>query len=450
MRVAMMSSMKRFRLLAVVGALGVAATGEAATINAASCNSAAVQTAINSALRGDTVLIPNGACTWTTGVSISGKGIIIKGQSTAGVTITNNVTADNAIRVTEDNQFHTEIAQLSIVGNSSQPAILVEPFDTPNDTGGKAVLLHDLNFSDSFGIRMKTNRGVIYSLVANNHKGTQEVVQCKPESLSYSWSTPSTMGTADTTGVSNVYVEDSTFTLVLHEAIDWDDNCRIVIRHNTFDNSSITSHGADTSAIGSRHVEIYNNIFIFTDHNDCDGSQTANLAYFIFMRGATGVIADNTGLANMHSCAWGDKPAVDMTVMNLQRSAGPNPCWGESSSGGAKYPSPRQLGFGYVTGNGRDGTGRQFDSFTYVGDSEPFYIWNQTPAVTPVRSDFGAQSGACAGAPVGYDTTSNYLVQGRDYFLGTPKPGYTKYAYPHPLRAGAGRPQAPTNLRIIR
>ena len=448
MRAAIMSSVIRLRLLAVVGALGVAATAGAATINAANCSAAAVQTAINTALRGDTVLIPNGACTWTSGVTIAGKGIILKGQSTAGVIITNQVTTDTAIKVTEDNQFHTEIAQLSFVGNSSQAAIQVKPFDKPNNTGGKAVLLHDLNFSDSFGIRMETNRGVIYSLAANNHKGTQEIVQCKPEELWPSWNTPSTMGTADTTGASNVYVEDSTFTLALHEAIDWDDNCRIVIRHNTFDNSSITSHGADTSAIGARHVEIYNNTFIFTNHNDCDGSQTANLAYFIFMRGATGVITDNTGLTNMQSCAWGSKPAVDMTVMNLQRNSGPNPCWGQSSSGGARYPAPRQLGFGYVTGNGTDGSGRQFDSLTYVGDREPFYIWNQT--VTPVLSDFGAQPGACPGAPVGYDTTSSYLVQGRDYFLGTPKPAYTKYAYPHPLRTGAGRPQAPTNLRIIR
>jgi hypothetical protein len=106
------------------------------------------------------------------------------------------------------------------------------------------------------------------------------------------------------------------------------------------------------------------------------------------------------------------------------------------------------VGFGYVTGNGADGLGRKFDSVTYVGDLEPFYIWNQT--FTPIVSDFGSQQGSCSGAPVGFDTSSNYLVQGRDYFVGTPKPGYTKYTFPHPLRSRAGAPSPPTNLRIIR
>jgi hypothetical protein len=244
-----------------------------------------------------------------------------------------------------------------------------------------------------------------------------------------------------------VYIEDSTFTLALHEAIDWDDNCRLVIRYNTFNNSSITSHGADTSSIGARHVEIYNNTFVFTNFGDCDGSKTANLAYFIFMRGATGVIADNTGLTNMSSCAWGNKPALNLTVMNLQRSAGPNPCWGQNSSNGAKYPAPRQVGLGYVTGTGKDGKGRSSDSMTYVGDLEPMYIWNQS--FTPSISDYETgQPDTCSGAPTGYDRSSNYLVNGRDYYLGTVKPGYTKYAYPHPLRT-TGRPRAPTNVRII-
>jgi hypothetical protein len=439
------------RLLRIFIAVWIAsvATADAAVKFAASCASTDVQAAINSAASGDTVVIPDGGCTWTSGVSISGKGIVLQGQSTAGVVITNNVTAGQAFFIKEDATKHTQIDHLTIVGNSSAVAIVVDAHDTPDDLNGKAVLLHDLVFSDSTAIRMNTNKGVIHSITANNHKGIQEIVQCKPEQVYNSWRAPSTMGAADTTGESNVYIEDSTFTLSLHQAIDWDDNCRIVIRHNTFDNSSITSHGADTSNFGSRHFEIYDNNFIFTNYGDCNGLQTANLAYFIFIRGATGVITDNTGLANMVSCAWGSKPALNLTVMDLQRNTGPNPCWGLGTTGGAHYPAPRQVGHGYVTGTGHDGTGRTNDLWTYVGDVEPLYIWN--PAVTPAISDYNpGAADSCAGAPTNYDVSTNYLVAGRDYFSdGTAKPGYTKFTYPHPLRSGTTAPNPPTNLRIV-
>jgi hypothetical protein len=63
-------------------------------------------------------------------------------------------------------------------------------------------------------------------------------------------------------------------------------------------------------------------------------------------------------------------------------------------------------------------------------------------------SDYGSgQPGSCSGST--YDTSANYIEIGRDYFL-TPKLGYTKYTYPHPLRAGTTGPGAPTNLRVIR
>src|SRR5262249_9702652 len=194
--------------------------------------------------------------------------------------------------------------------------------------------------------------------------------------------------------------------------------------------------------MGVRHFELYENTFIFTNFADCSGLQTVNVPYFLFLRGGTGVIADNPGLVNMTSCAWGSKPALTFTVMNLQRNAGPNACWGAGTSGAAKSPAPRQIGRGYVTGTGTDGNGRTSDAFTYVGDREPLYIWNQSSP--PVMSDYDSTE---CGATV--ESTDNYVQSGRDYIFGTPKPGYAKYPYPHPLRGGSGL-AAPTNLRVIR
>src|SRR6185437_6671994 len=120
-----------------------------------------------------------------------------------------------------------------------------------------ALLVHDLTLNDTRGILSEAIRGVYWSntVTGVNTLGQNlEFLQCKAIGFTNSWTTPSTMGTNDTSGESNIYVED---------------NCRMVIRHNTFDNSALGSHGADTSAIGNRHFELYENTFIFSNFNDC-------------------------------------------------------------------------------------------------------------------------------------------------------------------------------------
>ena len=138
-----------------LGSVGVA---NAATRTAATCNSADVQTAINAAARGDTVVIPNGSCTWTSGVTISGKGIIVQGQTAGGVTITNN--APYGIVVIEDTIFHTQIWQLTVTGSVSSMFIRIQAHTSPTDDG-KAILVHHLTVRDTGGIRAEANRGVI-------------------------------------------------------------------------------------------------------------------------------------------------------------------------------------------------------------------------------------------------------------------------------------------------
>ena len=93
------------------------------------------------------------------------------------------------------------------------------------------------------------------------------------------------------------------------------------------------------------------------------------------------------------------------------------------------------------------------DSITYVGDSEPAYIWNNSrvPLGNINIADYGlGQTNSCTGST--YDTAANYIVLNRDYFNGsTAKPGYTPYTYPHPLTLGqtsGNPPAAPTNLKV--
>ena len=107
--------MLSLRIAIVVWLSSVVAAG-AATRTASTCNAADVQAAINSSATGDTVVIPTGTCTWTSSVTISGKGIVLQGANPGAVTIINN--AQFGLVVTEDATFHTEISQLTVTGSS--------------------------------------------------------------------------------------------------------------------------------------------------------------------------------------------------------------------------------------------------------------------------------------------------------------------------------------------
>jgi hypothetical protein len=304
-------------------------------------------------------------------------------------------------------------------------------------SGGAPILFHDCFFistTDIDCIYSDTNRGVIWncSFIALPFSEAQLAIHMK-SCPSSSWTTASTMGTADTTGTNNMYIENCDFHGWLN-ATDMDDCSRSVIRYCLFNNAAFGTHGADTSNFGVRHYEIYNNVFIY---NGFSNGQTLNLNWWCYLRGGTGVITGNT-MPHISSQDYGSKTDINMTTMNLQRNAGPNPCWGAGSgSSGNSYPAPRQVGYGRVTGSAGN------DSITYKGDSEPLYIWNNTGGYLAGTTDFGGT--ACTNP----DTTADYVVLGRDYINnGTAKPGYTEYAYPHPLRSGGSLPAQPGPLNV--
>ena len=72
-------------------------------------------------------------------------------------------------------------------------------------------------------------------------------------------------------------------------------------------------------------------------------------------------------------------------------------------------------------------------------------------ATLPIPSTSGTRRAPEAYAVANY--TSSMIQENRDYFVNKgPKPGYSPYLYPHPLRSGGAStpatPAAPTNLRI--
>jgi hypothetical protein len=548
------------RILAAMATIVFAIAGcaaQAQTVPAASCSSANVQTAINSAVEGGTVTIPQGTCTWTSGVNVSGKGITIKGAGssrivavsqshlalatgtltltlasdnaagtlpslTAGETLTvselgaeanfmtgtvtslsgstlvmnitskggacgsnsngqglsncrrwqiatpatttiiNNSTSNPLFTITEDTSVHTAISGIYFAPGTNQSHII---YVQPNAGAGVAVLVHDNRFtanpnnpggSDSNRdiINLTTNSGVIWN---NTFDCTQFNVAAvggvttKEESDNGSWESVAKWGALDTTGQTAIYVETNDFHAFGFATAN-DDNGRMVVRHNFYDNSGMMgTHGADTSPFGQRYFELYGNVGIFQANTD---GTTFNMNNWGYIRGGTGIIYNNT-MPPLQSEDYGSKDDFDLTVQNLQRNEGPDPCWGAGTTNGADYHAPRQVGFGYVTGAGKDGLGRTRDANAYVGDLEPVYIWGNSRApLNTGTPDYGlGNSDSCTGST---DTDAHYVVSGRDWYPNTAKPSYTPYTYPHPLTAGSGGssgggggtsgPGTPTNL----
>lgn len=507
---------------------------QAQTINAASCNSSDVQSAVNSAPEGGSISIPAGTCTWTSGVTISGKGVSIQGAGSGRIvayssdtlsvgtgsktiniagyspgfsssvfnsgetvnvyatgfessyamtgtvssisngvltlnvtgttgggsthrwfiatvpsTVLINNTSTAMFTVTEDSSVNTRLSGFKIQAGSGSGNGVTFNYN-PN---GQAIVLQNCWIQQGTGdsTHFSTDRGVISNCSFDSPTFSMAPIAVHikldtPQAGQVTWTQPSYWGSSDTTGQSNIYIESSDFEAYLN-ATDDDDNGRLVFRYNLMNNAGFGTHGADTSSYGQRYFEYYNNTGVFNAYSD---GSTFNLNWWMFVRGGTYVVHDNN-LQAISSQDYGTKASINMTVMNLQRSGGPNPCWGAGTSGGAKYHAPRQVGYGRVSASGTapNSGGETNDSVTYVGDSEPAYIWNNSTVPLPnvVLSNYG---GSDCGSP---DSTSNYVILNRDYYNGsTAKPGYTPYTYPHPLvAAGSSKsgPQPPSNVKAV-
>lgn len=371
-------------------------------ILAASGSLADVQDAVDLAVDGDTVLIPDDTETWTGGISTT-KQIIIRAQNytptpagtegagatTRNVTITHNSSAD-LFTFTSGNSFHCGIGGIRINQGSGTGSIL-----RLTGSGTKPPLIFDmwiqteLRFGGGNAIVDCTGLqgGVMWNTImdgsANNSTLVGEgsfVIKDVPRA----WTTASTMGTNDTGGLINFYVEDSTF-IQLGNCPDIDNGGRFVARHFIYNGTWGETHGF-TSTNPGRHFEYYDGQFKVTMT-----SRNMSSRYFYF-RGGTGLFAD---------CSFGAPPDPG------EYPPSPRVCNIGDTTSPTSYPQNQQPGYGH---NGS----------AHVSD--PIYLWNHT----------GAQA---------YDWSLNgswgdNVQLDRDIFVNSgAKPNYAKFTYPHPLRS---------------
>lgn len=406
--------MKKFLILCLVLA--------AWTARAVPGDQNSIQRAIDSASPGSTVTIDNGNWTWAGSQTITcEKAIKILGQSRSGCKITVNSGRVDNVLIIEPPSGVTEFGNCTVHWNKADnvwPYMFHIKPQNPRTKG--RVLMHDMYFTSNYAypVLWDTNGGVIYNCeVEGTGSGGLTGFSFVVSSLPSDWTRVSTVGTKDTDGLSNTYVEDCKFAHADQAINNCDDNSRVVFRHCIFDNLNVGSHGQETSPWGCRQWEFYDNEFL------CDADNKYNVNCFLGMRGGTGIITNN----HFDDIPW-DRAEINLNVYSIRRKTS-IPCQ-------TQYPAARQVGQGWIGEGGYSYPSVPQDGTGYFTD--PICIWNNTGTVRITAPDYYADE--CGNN----QHSADYVKQGRDYLITAPPGGYTKYPYPHPLRSGGGPGPSPT------
>ncbi|MGR9108896.1 MAG: hypothetical protein ACU843_18420, partial [Gammaproteobacteria bacterium] len=387
--------------------VGLAHNSWGATINALSCFQSSVSSAISLAAVGDTVQVPAGSCTWSS-LSIQ-KAITLQGAG-IGRTI---ITLSTNNEVVKQSTGVTRISGFSFVknggGNSSKGWYVSGPWKNAEPAIFQG---NDFSISNSGLFRIDVVGGVI---IANNSFSggwDDSFLQIQDDNdLEMSWRTADTLGSRDTNGKSNIYIENNTFYGGTNQGIDCSSSVRCVYRYNTLTNSSFNTHERGSLTASMRHFEVYNNTWIY---NGPVGQPPANdlsaQGWAIWIRGASGVIFNNT-MPDIKSQWWGDAKEYKFTIRTAEDAmpAGYN-------CANTIYPALEQLG-------------QSHDGVSYFRD--PIYLWNNTVGGNPLQTTQIFNNWNW-GNLCGFNWNT-FFQWGRDAVLGTAKPGYAPYPYPHPL-----------------
>lgn len=355
----------------------------------------------NVAVTGDTITVTSGSYTVTTNTSLT-KAITVQAQGGAAcnlaspsVTLTDNTAnLSDMIDITESSagsaklvgfcvtqgtaQHSNPNGVIRLISNSGKPILVTGNYYTTNSANGDFIIANVnqgvINLNGMIGFPQGVN--------CNNQNA---FVRHKLSGFNSFWTSALSWGSADTLGNKWLYIEGNNVKFT-NQAIDVDDNATTVIRYNTLTNSAEITHGTDTSGPqGGRAVDFSHNLWI----NDQTTTFAACVGAPIQTNDENGYISVHNGTAQIHnnsipdpSSAWGSHAAIAFFVESLRRIGNVYSCWGTRTGGGAGYPEPHQVGWGWTTGSTTIGPFNTFPlpgssfSTSVVQDSEPVYLWN--------------------------------------------------------------------------
>lgn len=465
-----------FLVLCVASAVEAACTGSSPTWTSPTLNLADVQSCLDRAVTGDTVILPAGTSpAWGGKASFYNKAIHIRGQG-QGVTV---ITQGGFSPVMQaGGTYNWRISDMTMTYSTMDGYMWIDSSATTGATKGWRIDHMTFTFTGSvrnfplFGFRGVT-WGLIDHVTFNgnpyqiaNFNGqigaaSSESNTCSPHCWGYYyWNRDLNLGSDEA-----VYFEDSTVdfdgSVFGADVFDLVYGGSVVVRHSTINGAFLQTHatGHTGNEYGGMKYEIYNNTF--------DGLNNAALNQpFAFIRSGTGVFFNNTVKRYARS---GVPDSGNYIQIDGQREAGTScstsaspmfACNGASSYDGNIEAS----GWPCVGGCGR-GASAGFDGSANTQTNTPIYAWNNGTASTCASG--GACSnetiiqlnGSCGARLATYlKTTGSTHSNGQvDYVNNgsTPKSGYTAYTYPHPLTVGNPRtvgnnppPSPPINLKI--
>ena len=486
-------------------------TVRAAVVPATSPSRADVEAAIQRASDGDTVTIPAGTVTWTSGVSI-GKAITLQGAGIGATVILEDLVNDEGA-----------IAFDTVLGKLYRLSGLEFRGGSRSDKFGKGcVILRGTGKSvrvDHCKFDGLNNRGVfcrdaVCGVLDHNifisRNASQLIAIYHDEWNGGQWGDGSWGSPLEWGGPDALYIEDNDFSSDppdYYALMDEYAGARFVFRHNTVSNMNIGSHGTGSTGRyrSVRFWEIYDNTFI---------ANPRTAENVIQIRGGTGVVFGNTvtgfdKFLTLHTYRfyqnfnnWGRSDGLSPWDLNdpvgvfLSGTAAAGSTDMTLVVAGANWATDQWEGYtvidtdtksllypegsfqSCVLGNTRDtitvkagsqtvskpfAPGDHFEirrvllSLDQVGastcdilssSSSPTPVWlHQT--IDPVYVWNNTLNGTANGAVALADTP---IIEGLHFFNNVPKPGYAPYTYPHPLVSGSSTssdlPDAPSNLRI--
>lgn len=368
----------------------------AATLNAASCSQSAVQSAINAASNGDTVVVPGGSATWSSVLTISsnqqitlnGGGCTVTWGSSGGLSVTAGTSANtNITGFTFDGSFTNGNCPIGFYTATSPMTQTFRFYGNTLDGGNPGA-------PGTFICVNGDGPGLFDHNSFTTHNGADEMLHLLGLGASNSggWTDVVPPG-----GPNMIFIENNTFTCsaaTLCSAWESYYGARIVGRYNTFYNAQTDAHGG--GGIGTRWWEIYNNTWPNGDAGLCE-------------RAGSGVIWGNTNASNIFMLQeTGTYPA------NYQVGRGQNQIL---------YPA-------YVWTNG--GTPLQLNTTGCAPPEANMVLLNRDV----YQASTGTSLPQTCTPPAGFwNTSTTTLYQCTSTNTWTAY--YTPYTYPHPLTQGA-------------